>query len=279
MPDDAGEAVGIDAVAPTRRGNDAVAEVSDAMGRSEELARPRTFDPSQPGRSERYWAPTLAALEPPWWASADPGTLVVVAPHPDDETLGVGGTLHELSAHGWRVVIVAVTDGEASQGRQDPARVAWLRSIRPLEQRLAVSALTRAVEIVRLGFDDGRVARSMHALVDALATIVGEASLVLSTWHQDGHPDHEAVGTAARRAAARAGVRFAEFPIWGWHWARRADLPRRQLRGWRLSPDSLNAKRRALEAFASQTSGTDGAPVLPAHVLTRFLRPVEAFLV
>ena len=256
MTDDAGDGAGSDAVGPTR-----------------------TFDPSRQGRSEQYWAPTLAELDPPWWASADPGAVVVVAPHPDDETLGVGGMLHELSERGWRVAIVAVTDGEAAHGRLDPLRVARLRRVRPVEQRRAVAALTRAFEIVRLGFDDGRVERSMPALVQALATTVGEASLVLSTWHQDGHPDHEAVGTAARLAAGRAGVRFAEFPIWAWHWASHVDLPRRQLRGWRLSPNSLSAKRRALEAFASQTSGDDASPVLPAHVLTRFLRPIEAFLV
>src|SRR5580692_8282234 len=69
-----------------------------------------SFDTSIPGTPECYWA----ALEPPAW-SPRAGPLVVVAPHPDDETLGAGGLIHTWAArHGLPVVIVSVTDGEAA---------------------------------------------------------------------------------------------------------------------------------------------------------------------
>ena len=45
---------------------------------------------------------------------APPATAVVIAPHPDDEVLGVGGLLTLLARTGTAVHIVAVTDGEAS---------------------------------------------------------------------------------------------------------------------------------------------------------------------
>jgi hypothetical protein len=35
----------------------------------------------------------------------------------------------------------------------------------------------------------------------------------------DGHPDHEAVGRAARSAARRTDAILLEYPIWMWHWA------------------------------------------------------------
>lgn len=40
--------------------------------------------------------------------------LVVVAPHPDDEVLGVGGLMATAVGAGVELDIVAVTDGDAS---------------------------------------------------------------------------------------------------------------------------------------------------------------------
>ncbi len=40
--------------------------------------------------------------------------LVVVAPHPDDETLGLGATMAQLAARGVDVSVVSVTDGGAA---------------------------------------------------------------------------------------------------------------------------------------------------------------------
>jgi LmbE family N-acetylglucosaminyl deacetylase len=37
---------------------------------------------------------------------------LVVAPHPDDAELGMGGTIVRLIAHGWSVGILDLTNGE-----------------------------------------------------------------------------------------------------------------------------------------------------------------------
>jgi LmbE family N-acetylglucosaminyl deacetylase len=221
----------------------------------------------------------LAPLRPPGWGRGDPGKVVVVAPHPDDETLGVGGMLHDLSRHGWRAVVVAVTDGEAAYGREDPARVARLRRVRPLEQARALFRLAREAELVRLGIPDAAVARHQPELVEALVPVASGATLLISTWRGDGHPDHEATATASARVAVEVGVPFVEFPIWAWHWATPDDLPCARLRGWRLSPAALETKRQALRAFRSQTVAAEGPPALPPHVVARFLRTIETFFV
>ena len=56
--------------------------------------------------------PLPAQLEP--WS----GRVLVIAPHPDDETLGIGGTIAAVRARGGTVRVVVVTDG--AQG--DPER-------------------------------------------------------------------------------------------------------------------------------------------------------------
>jgi len=207
------------------------------------------------------------------------GTVVVVAPHPDDETLGAGGMLYDLSARGWRVVIVAVTDGEAAYGRDDHDLVQRMRRVRQLEQSRAVFRIARDADIIRLGIPDGAVAACSDALEIALPPIIRHASLVATTWRNDGHPDHEASGRVAALVAGECGTPLTEFPIWAWQWARPSDLPVAQLRAWRMSPDAQLAKPRALRAFTSQTAPLNELPMLPEHVLARFLRPIEAFFV
>jgi len=65
------------------------------------------------GPSETAWAEVAAAL--PRWPleSLHMQRLVVVAPHPDDESLGIGGTVAML-ARRVPVTVVCVTDGEAA---------------------------------------------------------------------------------------------------------------------------------------------------------------------
>ena len=58
---------------------------------------------------EREWINSLGALAS-WQPPA--ASLLVIAPHPDDETLAVGGLIAAQRAKGLEVVVVAVTDGE-----------------------------------------------------------------------------------------------------------------------------------------------------------------------
>ncbi len=81
----------------------------------------------------------LAALEDlPVWAPP-PTPVVVLAPHPDDETLGAGGFIAAQWLHGRDVIVVAATDGESAYG-YDPN----LGKIRESEQSECVGALGRS---------------------------------------------------------------------------------------------------------------------------------------
>jgi len=195
--------------------------------------------------------------------------LVVVAAHPDDETLGLGGTLAQLAARGVEVSVVSVTDGGA-------ADVAGIDQ-RSLEQQRR-NELNCAAEILgvnrvtRLGLADGAVADDEDRLVDLLVEILaGEQVWCAATWRGDGHPDHEAVGRAAAVAAQRAGVTFVEYPVWMWHWAAPADpdVPWHRAVSLPLDRPALERKELAAQCFRSQFAGID--PVLPPFVLPRLL--------
>src|ERR1700712_473320 len=82
---------------------------------------------------------------------------VVVAPHPDDEILAVGGLLAHLARVGTPVLIVAVTDGTASHVGSTEWPVERLVRERPIESRTALHRLGVDTEPVRLGLPDGRI--------------------------------------------------------------------------------------------------------------------------
>lgn len=223
------------------------------------------------GTPEQVWVDSgrLDSLDALDWDGFLPlgGKVVLVVPHPDDEVLGLAGVLQELARRATPVLLVAVTDGEASH----PGRAAELRPLRASERALALSVLGSDPEIVRLGHPDGAV--DEQRLRGQLRELVGPHDVALAPWSHDGHPDHDACG----RATAGLGLRTYSYLVWAWHWATPADLPWEKALRVPLSVTDLTHKRRAVAAFRSQLAGAD--PILPAHVTDRLLRAVEVLLV
>jgi LmbE family N-acetylglucosaminyl deacetylase len=237
------------------------------------------IDGQAAGADEAEWLETLHDAALPVWHPGPPGRIVVVSPHPDDETLAVGGLLHDLANLGWRGILVAVTDGERAY-----PDVPALGAIRQgeLARALRHLGLTEAAAMIRLGIPDGAVSRHASALAAHLSPLIVRASWVLAPWPGDGHPDHEAAGRIAAQVAHELGVPARFFPVWLWHFMEprstaAAELLARAER-WSLSAPALAAKREALGAFASQCDGLLGPPILPPHVLNRFRRSFEVVL-
>jgi N-acetyl-1-D-myo-inositol-2-amino-2-deoxy-alpha-D-glucopyranoside deacetylase len=88
-------------------------------------------------------------------------SLLVVQPHPDDESIGTGGTLARYSAEGIRTTLVTATRGEVGEildKELDPKEAApRLASIREQELRNAVRILGVS-ELVFLGYEDSGMA-------------------------------------------------------------------------------------------------------------------------
>src|SRR5580692_1929438 len=228
------------------------------------------FDTSIPGTPECFWA----ALEPPVW-SPPAGPLVVVAPHPDDETLGAGGLIHTWAArHELPVVIVSVTDGEAAC-----PEIPNLAAVRRAELEAARRELaTRNIELVHLGLPDGRVSEHQQELARALCGITPDRATLIAPFEEDGHPDHDATGRMAREVADRRDAMFAQYPIWAWHRATPAIFASRALGSFMLSPAAQRAKQSAIRRYRSQLSDRPGGAIVPAHVLEYFARPYEVFV-
>lgn len=212
-------------------------------------------------------------------------TVVVLAAHPDDESLGAGGlvaTAHDL---GVAVHVVVATLGEHSHPRSPTHPPAALAVVRRGEALAAVEVLSPGREPSLLGLPDGDLAAHEGVLVDHLVGLVGDGrrTLVVAPWRHDGHPDHEAAGRAAATAASRTGARLLEHPVWWWHWSSPADADWSALRTLVLSPAAVSRKAAAIAAHESQVAALSDQPgdevLLGPDLLGHFGGPVEVFVV
>ncbi len=190
------------------------------------------------------------------------GPLLVLAPHPDDESLGCGGAIAEARARGQAVFVAVVTDGTASHPKSKVYPAARLQALREEEVRAAVAELgVPSSCLTFLGLPDGRAPHRGPAFDRAAATLTGLArsqgvGTVCATWRHDPHPDHLATYRLGRAVATAAGIRLLCYPVWGWTLSARTWLPRGELDGFRVDIGArLEAKRRAVACHHSQIPG------------------------
>lgn len=215
---------------------------------------------------------------------ADCPGLVIVSPHPDDETLGLGATTAMLIEAGVDVHLVSVSDGGAAYPGLSAERRTQLETVRRTEVRRAAKLLG-AGEPIRLGMPDGELHQHERQMAEAIAAILARfppGTWCAATWRSDGHPDHEATGRATATAAAQTGAVFVEYPVWMWHWARPGDpaVPWHRARRVTLTDRALRLKRLATRCFASQIVPMQGgASVLSPIVVERLLAVGELVFV
>ena len=215
------------------------------------------------------------------------GPALVVAPHPDDESLGCGGTIARKRAIGASVTIVILTDGSHSHDRYaDPAEMRVLRRREALDAAAALgvgedSVFFVDVEDTRLSQHEATAAARVAELLETHRPVE-----VFTPSRYDMPADHRAAYSATLAAVRSIGRRMTvhEYPVWLWQhfpWARAENYIgssklRRALAAARANhrlltqfrtycdiTNTLDRKRHALSAHASQTVGIEGHAVWP----------------
>jgi LmbE family N-acetylglucosaminyl deacetylase len=190
-----------------------------------------------------------------------PGTSMILAPHPDDETIGCGGLISACCARGRPPVIVAMTDGTGSHPNSPSYPPARLKDLRETEMRAAAGILGLAGDRVHfLELRDTHAPLQGSLFDNSVARIVDlvkafEVSAIFASWRHDPHCDHAATAVIGMEAARQSGSRLFFYPVWGWLLPTDHALPTEEIHGVRLRVDAMVArKRRALAAHASQYS-------------------------
>jgi LmbE family N-acetylglucosaminyl deacetylase len=214
--------------------------------------------------------------------------FIVIAPHPDDESLACGGLLAEACRQGLRGKVVVVSDGVGSHPNSKAYPPDRLRSLREEEARQAAAELgLKPEDILFLGLPDRFVPsegeeaeRAIGAIADC-AREIGARSLFVS-WRHDPHCDHEASYQIARAVQRRFGkLRLFEYVVWGHTLPPSTEVD--PIGGFRVQVDqeALEKKRRAVAAHRSQTTSLidddpDGFRFTQSG-LARFDLPYEFF--
>lgn len=221
------------------------------------------------------WQHQLSDL-PPWQPPAAP--TLVVAPHPDDETLGAGALIASLRSRGIPVDVVAATDGENCYDTSQDERAA-IRVTREQEQRCALAALgVEANCIHRLRLTDSGLHLQEEALLQDLMGQAEPGMHLVAPWSGDFHPDHEACARAAAAVAQAKGLLLTYYFFWTWHRGEAEVFKSLPVRRFVPEPAALRAKSAALLCHRSQLERMGGEPILPARLLGPASWPFEVFL-
>ena len=219
------------------------------------------------------------------------GSILVFAPHMDDESLGCGLLLASRPDKE-RLHVAFVTDGSHSpaQATQSPEQAGELARLRMHEAWQALAVLgVPATNVQFLGFEDGTLERAGERLRAALVEQVRllAPQFVFVPFRYDRHPDHlaihRAICSARREGAIQASV--VEYFVYSqWRLLSSGDvrdyLAPESLR--RLAPGPAMAlKRRAIECHRSQTTcfyNWQTRPILTRELIDRVCAEPETFL-
>lgn len=161
--------------------------------------------------------------------------VVVLAAHPDDETVGCGGTLALLSDGGAAITALFASDGDATRGTpHSPEETGRRRRAEAARAGQVLGFSTRS-----LGLPDTRLSEHVGTIRAGIEAVVAEVrpEVVFVPWFLDGHPDHRAVSDAL------AGAEVGEPEVWGYEtWTA---LPHNRLVD---VTSAMDRKRRALAA-------------------------------
>lgn len=227
-------------------------------------------------------------------AAATLGPTVVIAPHPDDESLGCGGLVALLRQAGQPVWCVLVSDGTMSHPNSRKFAAPARQALREQELRAALAALqVPSQALYCLNLPDGAVplpeVAAGAAAARQLATFLQQTqpATVLVPWRRDPHPDHRATHQLVQAALLQVPnpPRLLEYVVWAWERAEAGDLPQAgEVEGWQLDISGvLELKQRAIAAHRSQLPGSpiDDDPTgftLAPGMLAHFARPTELYL-
>lgn len=216
---------------------------------------------------------------------APPGSLLLLVPHADDETLGCGMALAAAARLGRPILAVLLTDGEASHPCSPSVSPAQLRSLRHAEFRQALAALTGSTgaAVERLGLPDG-CSTPQHLSEERFADLLRlarehEVASIWTTWRHDPHCDHQTAAALGTRLATATGAQLWEFAVWG-RFGHAAGMPAAV---WRFDArEHASAKQEAIRVYRSQftqlISDDPTAFIMPPALLAHFAQAPELFI-
>jgi len=218
-------------------------------------------------------------------------TTLVIAPHPDDETLGCGGAIALLRQMGYRVHVMVLSDGYHSHpfgGIND--RDAFRNSIRKdTIQALAELGVSND-SLTFLGLNDSLLPTENEAGFEEVVRMCRnkiadfKPDTILTPWRKDAHSDHRAAWHITKSALSLENlqdVNVVAYAHWALHGENELLWPSTaEVHPWRLDiKPVLEKKIKALSAYDThQPKDISQHSIFETDVLSQFTHPWELYL-
>ncbi len=134
---------------------------------------------------------------------------LVVGPHPDDQELGMGGTIIKLMNQGHDVLILDVTNGEPTPLGSPEIRKQEAADAFKVLSRNATGEVDRWLLDLPNRFVEHTI-ENRHALAGVIRA--WQAEMIFTTFDIDAHPDHRAVTRCVEDARFDAKLSKIEMP-------------------------------------------------------------------
>src|SRR3954453_8315761 len=135
-------------------------------------------------------------------------SILIIGPHPDDQELGMGGTIIRLAAQGHKVHIVDMTNGEPTP----------FGSVETRAREAAAAAAVLGVGRTLVGLKNREVQHTIKARHKGAAVIrVHRPDWLFVPYPTDAHPDHVAVTRICEDARFDAKLTKSDIPGEPWH--------------------------------------------------------------
>jgi bacillithiol biosynthesis deacetylase BshB1 len=129
--------------------------------------------------------------------------ILVVGPHPDDQELGMGGTIIRLAQQGHNVLLLDMTNGEPTpHGSPEQREKEWTEAARLMNVKRRLIGLTN---------------REVQHTLEARYLVAGairehQASIIFLPFEEDAHPDHKATTRIVEDARFDAKLTQTDLP-------------------------------------------------------------------
>ncbi|MEH2443863.1 PIG-L deacetylase family protein [Nostoc sp.] len=214
---------------------------------------------------------------------------LIVAPHPDDETLGCGGAIALLRSLNYDVQVLVISDGTLSHPNSQKYPAGKLRALREAETLSALKLLGVEVHAVTfLRMQDGSIPTQYQSAVASCRAYITDMTpqIIFLPWRYDPHADHRATWKLIHAVLNDLCFypRLIEYPIWDWDSNQQRSLPESlDVTTWRLNINTVvELKQQAIAAYRSQiTDLIDDDPEgfrLSPEMLANFTHPWEVYL-
>jgi len=217
---------------------------------------------------------------------------MVIAPHPDDETFGCGGTMAKRLNEGYEVIVVIVTDGrnllKTILGIESDPSTEEVKNLRREETIRATKILgVPRKNLHFLDLEDGALKEHEEEAEESIMKLLKEYSPVeiYIPYINDSHPDHQATNLIVRRCVQKIRLKSMIYQYPGSNKYERIgpliEVVLNLLRKNRVKVDIsefLDLKKKAVNQFNSEISVISARQKKPLNTeIKRYLMKKETF--